>query len=300
MREFFTIEENVKGKVAFVTGGTKGIGRATVETFSQAGINVVFLGRSAKDAEEIEKQCNALGKGEVTFRKCEVTNYSELEECIDYTYNKYGRLDIVFNCAGIFPPQKPADQYTIDEFTGVLNNNLVAYFAAIRKALPYIRESKGVIINIGSVLGLQGDEGACAYTAAKGAIQTMTKTLACDEARNGVRVVEIKPGHINTEMFAKTTSEQDDPEGFVNYSDSLQWMNRGGMPEEIAYTALFLASEWASFITGTDILVTGGFEIGEGPKPINPFMASNKDERGANLFDDQRPMEAWIKSLKQQ
>jgi len=298
MNKYFTIEDSVKGKVAFVTGGTKGIGKATVEIFSQAGINVVFLGRSQKDAEEVEKQCNALGKGEVTFKKCDVTDFSELEACIDFTHKKYGRLDIIFNCAGIFPPQKPADKYTIEEFTKILNNNLVAYFVGIRKALPYLRKTKGVVINIGSVLGLQGDEGACAYTAAKGAIQTMTKTLACDEARNGVRVVEIKPGHINTEMFAQTTREQEDPDGFVNYSDSLQWMNRGGMPEEIAYTALFLASDWASFITGTDILVTGGFEIGEGPKPINPFMASNKDESGANLYTNQRPMEDWIKSLK--
>ena len=160
----------------------------------------------------------------------------------------------------------------------ILNTNLVAYFITIKTALPYLRQSKGVIINTGSVLGWQGDEGACAYTATKGAIATMTKTIAMDEARYGVRCVEVKPGHINTHMFFQTTSEQADPEGFVAYSDSLQWMNRGGEPEEIAYAVLFLASPWASFVTGTDLFVTGGYEIGEGPKPINPFMASNKDK----------------------
>lgn len=298
MKKYCSIEESMRGRVAFVTGGTRGIGRATVETFVQAGMNVVFIGRNEADGKIIEKLCNNAGKGEATFLKCDVTDFAKLEECIEFVYNKYGKLNVLFNCAGVFPPQKPADQYTVEEFERILKIDLVAYFAAIRKALPYIRQSKGVIINTGSVLGLQGDEGACAYTAAKGAIATMTRTLACDEARNGVRVVEIKPGHINTEMFAITTSEQDDPEGFVHYSDSLQWMNRGGEAEEIAYAALFLASDWASFVTGTDLLVTGGFEIGEGPKPINPFMGSNKGENGEDLYRDQRPMKTWIESLK--
>lgn len=298
MKKYFTIEESMKGKVAFMTGGTMGIGRATVTTFVQAGVNVVFVGRSEEKGREIEKELNDLGKGEATFLKCDVTDFPNLEKCVRAAHDKYGRLDVLFNCAGVFPPQKSADQYTLEEFTRILNTNLVAYFINIKTALPYLRETKGVIINIGSVLGLQGDEGACAYTATKGAIETMTRTIACDEARYGVRCVEIKPGHINTEMFFKTTSEQADPDGFVHYSDSLQWMNRGGEPEEIAYTALFLASGWASFITGTDVLVTGGYEIGEGPKPINPFMASNKDAGGVDLFPDQRPLKDWIESLK--
>lgn len=298
MKEYFTIEQDMKGKVAFMTGGTMGIGRATVTTFIQAGVNVVFVGRSEAKGKEIEAELNALGKGEATFMTCDVTNFERLAECVNAAYEKYGRLDTLFNCAGIFPPQKSADQYTLDDFMWILNTNLVAYFITIKTALPYLRKTKGVIINTGSVLGLQGDEGACAYTATKGAIQTLTRTIACDEARYGVRCVEVKPGHINTEMFFKTTSEQADPEGFVHYSDSLQWMNRGGEPEEIARTVLFLASGWASFITGTDVLVTGGYEIGEGPKPINPFMASNKDEKGEDLFPDQRPLKDWIASLK--
>lgn len=298
MKPYFSIEENMKGKVAFMTGGTRGIGKATVETFVQAGVNVVFVGRGQEDGHELAEELNALGKGEATYMECNVTDHKKLEACIEATYKKYGKLNTLFNCAGVFPAQKPADQYSVEEFNRILDINLVSYFVGIRKALPYLRESKGVILNVGSVLGLQGDEGACAYTATKGAIETMTRTIACDEARNGVRVCEIKPGHINTEMFAITTREQDDPEGFVRYSDSLQWMNRGGEPEEIAYAALFLASDWASFITGTDLLVTGGYEIGEGPKPINPFMASNKDENGVDLYPDQRPMMDWMKSLK--
>jgi len=298
MNEFFTIEDDMKGKVAFMTGGTSGIGRATVTTFAQAGVNVVFVGRTVERGREIEKELNLLGKGEVTYMECNVTDSDRLEECVKTAAEKYGRLDVLFNCAGVFPPQKPSTSYSLDEYMKILNTNLVPYFVTIKAALPYLRKTRGVIINTGSVLGYQGDEGACAYTATKGAIETMTKTIAIDEARYGVRCVEVKPGHINTEMFLKTTSEQADPKGFVHYSDSLQWLNRGGEPEEIAYAVLFLASGWASFITGTDLYVTGGFEIGEGPKPINPFMESNKDNDGKDLFSDQRPMKNWIESLK--
>jgi NAD(P)-dependent dehydrogenase (short-subunit alcohol dehydrogenase family) len=92
-----------------------------------------------------------------------------------------------------------------------------------------------------------------------------------------VRINEVKPGHINTDMFRKTTSMQEDMEGFITYSDSLQWLGRGGTSAEIASTVMFLASDWASFITGTDILVTGGYEIGEGPKRKNPFLADWTD-----------------------
>ena len=294
---YFTIEENMKGKVAFMTGGTSGIGKATVQVFVQAGVNVVFVGRNAEKGKAIEAELNALGKGEATYMQCDVTDFENLAKCVDAAAEKLGKLNVLYNCAGIFPPQKASTEYSLDEFQWILNTNLVAYFVTIKAALPHLRKTKGVIINTGSVLGWQGDEGACAYTATKGAIQTMTKTIAMDEARYGVRCVEVKPGHINTEMFFQTTSEQADPDGFVAYSDSLQWMNRGGRPEEIGYTVLFLASDWASFITGTDVFVTGGYEIGEGPKPINPFMASNKDENGVDIIPDQRPLKDWIASL---
>jgi len=297
MKPYYSIEDDMKGKVAFITGATSGIGKATAETFAQAGVNVVFVGRRADKGQAVADGINALGKGEATYMQCDVTDFDKLTECVNKTYEKYGRLDVLFNCAGVFPPQKPADKTSIDEFMWILNTNLVSDFVTIKAALPYLRKSKGVIISTGSALGYLGDEGAAAYTATKGAIQCMTKTIAIDEARHGVRCIEMKPGHILTEMFAQTCREQADPEGFNAYSDSLQWMNRGAEPEEIGRCVLFLASSWASFITGTDLCASGGFEIGEGPKPINPYMASNKDENGVDLFPDQRPMKDWIASL---
>ena len=273
MFDYRTIEEGVRGKAAFTTGGTMGIGKACVEAFCAAGINTVTVGRSADKGRALEAEINERGKGKCTYLECDVTNFDRLCECIDLAAAEHGRLDILLNCAGYFPLQKPIDMTSVEDYKALLECNLVAYFVAMKHALPYIRTQKGSIVNIGSVLGTTGDEGSVAYCSSKGAIHTMTRAMAIDEARNGVRVNEIKPGHICTEMFELTTSRQADPDGFVKYSDGLQWMERGGTAEECAYAALFLVSDWASYITGIELHVTGGFEIGEGAKTKNPFLA---------------------------
>jgi NAD(P)-dependent dehydrogenase (short-subunit alcohol dehydrogenase family) len=276
--DYRSVEECVKGKAAFVTGGTMGIGKACVRVFCAAGINVVTVGRSVDKGEALAKEINAQGKGKCIFHECDVTNSKRLQELIDLTAKTFGKLDILVNCAGYFPLQVPIDMTSIEDYKAVLECNLVAYFVAAKHALPYLRTSKGNIINVGSVLGTTGDEGSVAYSSTKGAIHTMTRALAIDEGRNGVRVNEIKPGHICTEMFELTTERQEDKEGFIKYSDGLQWMGRGGSAEECAYAMLFLASDWASFITGIELHVTGGFEIGEGPKLPNPYLKWGKME----------------------
>lgn len=271
--DYYSIEENMKGKVAFMTGGTKGIARATAKMFVCAGANVVFISRTEGLGKEVEDELNAYGKGKAVFKKCDVKDHDGLKRCIDETVEQFGRLDTLINVAGVFPLQQPIDMVSIDAYKDVLETNLVAYYVTMKFALPYLRKTKGSIINTGSVLGTTGDEGSPAYTSTKGAINTLTRTMAIDEARNGVRVNEIKPGHINTEMFMEAAQAQADPEGFIKYSDSLQWLGRGGDPEEIGRAILFLASDWASFITGVSLHVSGGYEFGEGPKVPNPYLA---------------------------
>jgi NAD(P)-dependent dehydrogenase (short-subunit alcohol dehydrogenase family) len=273
-----TIEEGMKGKTAIISGGTMGIGKACVKIFCAAGVNVVTLGRSVDKGKALAEEINAWGKGKCVFYECDVRKYDRIGEIVELTVKEFGKLDVLVNCAGYFPLQQPIDMISLEMYQDVINTNLTAYFMGCKYALPYLRTTKGAIVNIGSVLGTTGDEGSLAYTCTKGAIHTFTRSLAIDEGRNGVRVNEVKPGHICTEMFELTTSRQEDPAGFVKYSDGLQWLGRGGTAEETAYAVLFLASPWASFITGTELHVTGGFEIGEGPKLPNPYLKWGKME----------------------
>ena len=271
------IEASLRDSVVIVTGGTTGIGRGCVHGFMKMGANVVFCGRNIERGKAVEAEMNARSHGKCIFREVDVSKPDEVKELVEFTAKEFGRINTLVNNAGYFPLQRPCDVITIEEFKQVLDTNLVAYFAGIKYVLPYLRATRGSVINIGSVLGQTGDEGSAAYSATKGAIETMTRSIAADEGCYGVRINEVKPGHINTDMFRKTTSMQEDKEGFIKYSDSLQWLGRGGTSAEIASTVMFLASDWASFITGTDILVSGGFEIGEGPKRKNPFLADWTD-----------------------
>ncbi len=272
-----SIEEGMKGKVAIITGGTMGIGKACVKAFCQAGVNVVAAARSLDLGNALAKELTAKGPGKCRFFQCDVSHTERIEELVEFTVKEFGGIDVLVNCAGYFPLQRPIDEVSIQDFNDILATNLVAYYAACKYAMPYLRSRKGNIVNIGSVVGTTGDEGAATYCATKGAIESMTRSLAIDEARHGVRVNEVKPGHIINEMFEKTVSRQKDPKAFLEYSETLQWMGRGGTSEEVALAVLFLASEWASFITGAHLMVTGGYEFGEGPKrPIFNWTTMEK------------------------
>ena len=272
-----SIEEGMKGKIAIITGGTMGIGKACVKAFCYAGVNVVAADRSIDLGNALAKELTGKGPGNCLFFECDVSNTERIKELVEFTVEQFGRIDVLVNCAGYFPLQRPIDEVSIKDFNDILAVNLVAYYAGCKYALPYLRTTKGNIVNIGSVIGTTGDEGAATYCATKGGITSLTRSLAVDEARNGVRVNEIKPGHICNEMFEKTVSRQKDPEAFLAYSEALQWIGRGGTSEEVALAVLFMASEWASFITGAELMVTGGFEIGEGlKKPLFPWTTMEK------------------------
>ncbi|MBR3641271.1 MAG: SDR family oxidoreductase, partial [Oscillibacter sp.] len=140
--------------------------------------------------------------------------------------------------------------------------NLGGVFAGCKYAMPYLRASRGSIINISSVLGHAGQEGAALYAATKGAIIAFTKSIACDEARNGVRINVLNPGDIHTSINDKEKANHMESIG----REHIQWIPRQGRPSEVGTACLFLASSWASFITGSELFVDGGFFAGSGYK----------------------------------
>jgi NAD(P)-dependent dehydrogenase (short-subunit alcohol dehydrogenase family) len=232
----------------------------------QAGAPVVICARGVQAGKALARELSGHGPGSCHFVRCDVTDPAEIEQLIEKTVDLHGRLDCLINNAGWHPDHRPIDKFSIEEFESLLRLNLVSYFAASKYALPHLRKTRGNIINISSLVGHMGQEWATIYVATKGAITALTKALAVDEARNGVRVNAISPGNIVTSMFVDWADSHADPQAVKDYVDSWQWMGRMGTPEEVAHACLFLASHSASFITGIDLPVTGGAELAYGVK----------------------------------
>jgi NAD(P)-dependent dehydrogenase (short-subunit alcohol dehydrogenase family) len=259
-----TFIDSIKGLKVIITGGSKGIGKGCAKTFCEAGADVIICSRNESEGELTANEISEASTGNCEYLKCDVSNPDEVSRLVEYAVKKFGKLDCIINNAGYYPPQRLIDEISIEEFRQIIDTNLIGLFAGCKYALPYLRSTGGSIINMGSVIGSVGQEGASIYTATKGAISSLTKSLAIDEARNGVRVNAVLPGNILTEMYYTNKTRDPDPDEFERWSNKVQWMGRGGTIEEVGNTCLFLASSGASFITGAEIFITGGYEIGEG------------------------------------
>ena len=256
---------NYQNKVVIVTGGTKGIGRGCVETFLDAGADVVFCARHATGDEHLAKKLAGRRGGIAHFIPCDVTKIDQIRKLIDMTISEYGRLDCLINNAGWHPPHKPIDDFSIEEFRDLLELNLVSMFAACKFALPHLRQTKGNIINLSSLVGSMGQLHATTYVATKGAVTAFTKALAIDEAANGVRVNSVSPGNVYTPLWQEAIDAADDPKQCRADGDAAQLLGRMGTIEEVGKLCLFIAAE-ATFTTGVDHIISGGAELGYGRK----------------------------------
>ncbi|MBX7170653.1 MAG: SDR family oxidoreductase [Pyrinomonadaceae bacterium] len=256
---------NYKNKVVIITGGTKGIGEGCARVFVDAGAKVVFCARNQDEGDKLAAELNSLGKGEAFFVKCDVSEINEIENLISQTVEKYGKIDCLINNAGWHPPHKPIDDFSVQEFQDLLNLNLVSIFAACKFALPYLRKTKGSIINMSSLVGSMGQIHAVTYVATKGAITAFTKALAIDEAKFGVRVNSVSPGNIYTPLWQEAIDASENPEKTRQEGDEAQLLGRMGTIEEAGKLCLFLAAE-ATFTTGVDHILSGGAELGYGRK----------------------------------
>lgn len=256
---------NYQDKVVIITGGTKGIGEGCVRVFVEAGAKVVFCARKQTEGEALADELNSFGKGEAFFVKCDVSKTDEIQNLIEKTIEKYGQIDCLINNAGWHPPHKPIDDFSIEDFRDLLDINLVSIFAACKFALPYLRKTKGNIINMSSLVGMMGQIHAVTYVASKGAISAFTKALAIDEAEFGVRVNAVSPGNIYTPLWQEAIDASENPQKTRADGDAAQLFGRMGTITESGKLCLFIASE-ATFTTGVDHIISGGAELGYGRK----------------------------------
>ncbi|XP_061407973.1 17-beta-hydroxysteroid dehydrogenase 14-like [Lethenteron reissneri] len=265
-----------RDKVAIITGGTTGIGQGTVRVFVSQGAKVVFCAKDVGAGNDLEAELNSMGPGEAFYVACDVTKEEQIKNLIDVTVQKYGRIDCLVNNAGVHPPPQKTDDVTAEDFTSLLNLNLVSYFLASKYALPHLRKTEGNIVNVASLVAVIGQNDAVPYVATKGAITAMTKAMAVDESRYNVRVNSISPGNIWTPMWQEFANGTDNPEATVKGGENAQLLGRMGTTEESGKVALFLAAD-ATFCTGIDLLLTAGAELNYARKNQREPRSSNYD-----------------------
>jgi NAD(P)-dependent dehydrogenase (short-subunit alcohol dehydrogenase family) len=247
------------GKVVLVTGGTAGIGEGCVRVFAKAGAKVVFCARGEEAGKKLAKEVG----GE--FLRCDVSKAAEVEAFVDAAAVLHGRIDCLINNAGWHPPHLPIDGFSLDDFRALFELNVVSMFAACRRALPYLRRSRGNIINLSSLVGSMGQLHATTYAATKGAITAFTKALAVDEAYYDVRVNSVSPGNIWTPLWEQAVKQSTNPKSCKADGNAAQLLGRMGTIEEAGKLCLFLAAE-ATFTTGVDHILSGGAELSYGRK----------------------------------
>ena len=238
----------VENKTAVVTGGSTGIGKAIAARLLEEGANVVIANRSVEKGEATAEELGC------AFYPCDVSEYAAVEDLIDYAVEEFGGLDILVNNAGI-GSQGTVEEMALDDWETLMSINLNGVMYATRAALPHLRASEGCILNVASVYGLVGGPGVAAYATAKGALINFTRTTAIDYAADGVRVNSICPGFVETPMTDPVLEE----ESFYQYVRNHTPMERIASPEEVAGPAAFLVSEDASYITGANVPVDGGW-----------------------------------------
>ncbi len=249
-------------KVAIVTGSARGIGAACMREFAGHGYSVIGLDVLA-EGEQVAQEIKKAG-GDALFLPCDVADEKRVAECVGLIGEKYGRIDVLVNNAGVVLV-KPFDQITWDEFQRTTNINLGGHFLLCKYVLPYMkRQMGGSIVNMGSVSGHVGQTDHVMYGATKGAIIAMTRALAWELAPYNIRVNSISPGSVDTPMLrgdieleSRRTSLPF--ESIKHAREGEQAFRRWADPSEIARPIYFLASEAASFVTGADWLVDCGW-----------------------------------------
>jgi len=243
------------GKVALVTGGTSGIGKTTAIEFARAGAKVVLTGRREKEGAQVVAEIKKLG-GDAGFVRADVARDADVKGMVDFTVDKFGRLDIAFNNAGV-EWMGPVDQASEAEYRRVFDINVWGVLNSMRHEIPaMLKTGGGAIVNTSSVAGHVGMGQVSIYTASKHAVEGLTKALALEFAKQNILINALAPGAIATEMFDRFAGKHSE---VLDSLSSLIPVGRIGASEEIAAAVLYLCSDNAKFTVGTSLVVDGGF-----------------------------------------
>ena len=243
------------GKVALVTGAAGGIGRATAVAFAAEGARVAILDRTSEVLKDAEAAARALG-GDVMALACDVSSPEQVEDAVRRVVERFGRLDVAFNKAGIENEAAPLHEIPVEAWDRILDVNLRGTFLCMKHEIAQmLRQGGGAVVNTSSGAGICGVAGGASYAASKHAIIGMTKSAALDYAKRNVRVNAVLPGNIATPMMDRFTG------GDIQKAIDLEPVGRLGRPEEIAEAVLWMASDLGGFVTGSAVVVDGGWSL---------------------------------------
>jgi len=254
------MSKQFENKVVLITGGTSGIGRVTAVAFAKEGAKVVVSGRrKAEGAETVTLVDKAGGQG--LFVQADVSDEEQVKRLVQTTVDHFGRLDIAFNNAGV-EGVAPLTEATVAQYEQIFNINVKGVFLSLKYEIPaMLKTGGGAIVNTSSIAGTVGMAGAGLYIASKHAVNGLTKTAALEVAKQGIRVNSVSPAAIQTDMLDRFLGDEEQAKK-KEYFAGQHPIGRIGKPEEIASAVLYLSSPGASFITGQDLLVDGGFTVG--------------------------------------
>ena len=252
----------LEGKVAIVTGGSTGFGYAIAELFAREGAKVMIAARRKEKGIAADEKIRSLTRGEVKFLQCDVTKEAEVRELAHKAMEIYHRIDVLVNNAGMHI-LKDFEDTTEEEWDEVMNANVKGIFFCCKHIIPLmVKNGKGSVINLSSVVGLVGKGEVPIYSASKGGVTLLTRSLALRYAKQNIRVNCICPATIITDLNRKVVEKADDPEKKLKELESAIPLGRLGTVMDVAYAAVYLASDESQWVTGIALPLDGGFSAG--------------------------------------
>jgi len=249
----------LEGKVAIVTGGSLGIGKATAIRMAEEGAKVAITDILDKEGESVTQQITSTG-GEATYWHMDVSKEDEVRTTFAEIFRHYGRINVLVNNAGIAGDNKPTHELTEEQWDKVQSVNTKGVFFCTKHVIPYMKQSGGgSIINLSSIYGIISAPDVPSYHASKGAVRLMTKTDALLYAKDNIRVNSVHPGFIWTPMVENYLRAMGNVEEGRKAVDALHPIGHIGEPDDIAWGIVYLASDEAKFVTGSELVIDGGY-----------------------------------------